>query len=112
MKRGGVVSSEKWISAFCLVGFLGAGITAWSTGQLQSGCFFFGLVAVSILGFAYQAYRRRTSPEGGPPDPSAHWRAFANATQDDQVTNFRYSKGSIVAIRYFAALPTVSGAGI
>jgi hypothetical protein len=58
--------------------------------------------------FAYQRYRQRAAPPGGPPDPSAHWIAGDNR-RSNEVMVFRYSPGSIKAVRIVMLLSLLPG---
>lgn len=106
------MSSEKWLSALCVLGFAGAGTIVWMSGDHATALGFFGLVAFFVLAFSYQAYRQRVAPQGGPPDPSVHWRSDASTDSSEQGGSFRYSAGTIVTLRYMAILPALAGPAI
>lgn len=110
--RGPRVSSEKWLSALCSVGLAGAGAAAWLSGQQGAGYVFFALIGLLLVGLAYQAYRRRTAPHGGPPDPSAQWSRDARAAHRQQATTFRYSKTTLVVLRWLWPLSALAGPAI
>lgn len=93
------MTSEKWLFAFCLISFSGAGVIAWLDGQQGAGYVFFALVGLFLLGFSYQVYRQRTVPEGGPPDPSAQWSRRSRAAHIEQAASFTYSKAALIALR-------------
>lgn len=106
------VISEKWLSALCVTGLGGAGVVAWLEGQRSAGYLFFALAGLILLVFAYQAYRQRTTPAGGPPDPSVQWSGNFGADHNDRTVTFRYSKATLVLMRCIVFLSALSGPAI
>lgn len=76
-----------------------------------SGFLFLGLAALLFALFVYGLLRqRRVSPEG-PPDPSTQWRSAARISGRDDCM-FRYSSGSIWAVRIVALISLLFGPAI
>lgn len=106
------MSSEKLLSGVGLAAFVGAGVVAWMSGQQDAGYLFFALVGIFVVGFLYQAYRHRSAPKEGPPDPSSRWSTNVEANDWDRATSFTYSRGLLAALRYFVLLPALIGPAI
>ena len=87
-------------------------------GALALGAYFQGdhrtfVLALLVIGFfcclfAYQWFRQRQTPSGGPPDPSVHW-APNKSRPDNDVLVFRYSPGAILTVRICALLMMLPG---
>ena len=82
-------------------------------GALALGAYFQGdrqtfVLALLVIGFfcclfAYQWFRQRETPSGGPPDPSMHWGSN-ESRRDGDIRVFRYSPGTIFTVRIIALL--------
>lgn len=101
--------SERWLSAACLAVFGVAGIMAWLEGQHGAGYGFFALEGLFLLGFSYQVYRQRNTPEGGPPDPSEQWSRNSGAAHNERTKAFAYSRTILAVLRWFAPLSALFG---
>ena len=84
------------ISAFVVCGALGIG--SYVRGDHVTWILMSLLLALFLALFAYQAYRRHTTPSEGPPDPSAGWVHIGRGTSSDAQV-FRYSRGTLLMAR-------------
>jgi hypothetical protein len=100
------------MSAVCIMGFVGAGVAAYASGQQQASYLFMAMVVVFMAIFIYQEYRQRTAPGGGPPDPSGQWSVQVNPKGDETAATFRYPKDTLAVLRYFVAGTSLLGPAI
>lgn len=101
---------ERFVVIWVTAAFAGLGVWRYLVGD-SSAFLFLGLASLLFALFVYSLFRQRRAAPEGPPDPSTQWRLAAGIA-DGGESMFRYSSGSIWAVRIVALISLLLGPAI